>query len=191
MKIRNVCRVRNYSMRLGVDDGDGQKQLEAGMSVAITQLKAADLALMHGLLDLFAAAFDEAETYRDNRPDDAYLRGLLASDTFIVLVAVESDNVVGGLAAYELKKFEQARSEIYVYDLAVAETHRRQGIATSLLRELCAAAPGAWDGRRSSGSRGAHAVFVQADRDDAPAVALYSGLGRAEPVLHFDLSVGS
>lgn len=27
---------------------------------------------------------------------------------------------VGGLAAYELKKFEQARSEIHLYDLAVA-----------------------------------------------------------------------
>jgi aminoglycoside 3-N-acetyltransferase I len=149
--------------------------------VAIARLTAADLALMHGLLDLFADAFDEPETYRGNRPDDAYLRRLLASDTFIVLVAVESDNVVGGLAAYELKKFEQARSEIYVYDLAVAETHRRRGIATRLLRELCAAAP----------ARGAHAVFVQADRDDAPAVALYSSLGRAERVLHFDLLVGS
>jgi aminoglycoside 3-N-acetyltransferase I len=44
--------------------------------------------------------------------------------------------VVCGLAAYELKKFEQERSEIYIYDLAVASEHRREGIATALIEKL-------------------------------------------------------
>ena len=39
---------------------------------------------------------------------------------------MKGDEVVGGLAAYELRKFEQARSEFYLYDLAVSEAHRRQ-----------------------------------------------------------------
>jgi aminoglycoside 3-N-acetyltransferase I len=53
--------------------------------------------------------------------------------------------VTGALCAYELRKFEQERSEIYIYDLAVAMTHRRQGIATALISSLqdIAAARGA------------------------------------------------
>ena len=87
--------------------------------------------------------------------------------------------MVGGIAAYELKKFEQRRSEIYIYDLAVAATHRRQGIATALINEL----------REIAATRGAFVIFVQADRGDAPAIALYSKLGTREDVLHFDITV--
>lgn len=150
------------------------------MSPEIHQIGPDDVALMDGLLDVFGEAFDEPETYGANRPRAEYLRRLLASDAFIALVAVESGGVVGGLAAYELRKFEQERSEIYVYDLAVRQTHRRRGIATSLMREVCGV------GR----DRGAHVVFVQADCGDEPATALYTSLGEREEVLHFDIAVG-
>ncbi|HWI14830.1 MAG TPA: GNAT family N-acetyltransferase, partial [Burkholderiales bacterium] len=84
-------------------------------------------------------------------------------------------------AAYELRKFEQERSEIYIYDLAVAAGHRRQGIATALIRKL----------REIAATRRAHVIFVQADTgvDDLPAVALYTKLGKREDVLHFDIAV--
>lgn len=88
--------------------------------------------------------------------------------------------VVGGLAAYELRKFEQERSEVYIYDLAVAEAHRREGIATAPIEEL----------RSIAAARGAWVVFVQADLGDDPAIALYSKLGTREDVLHFDIAVG-
>jgi aminoglycoside 3-N-acetyltransferase I len=105
---------------------------------------------------------------------------LLRSDDFIALAAVKGDWVVGGLAAYELRKFEQARSEIYIYDLAVAEQHRRQGIATALIEAL----------KRIAAERGAYVVMVQADRGDEAAIALYEKLGIGEDVLHFDIPVG-
>nr|WP_017324751.1 GNAT family N-acetyltransferase [Synechococcus sp. PCC 7336] len=54
----------------------------------------------------------------------------------IALAALKHGEVVGGLAAYELQKFEQERSEIYIYDLAVSAAHRREGIATALIQEL-------------------------------------------------------
>lgn len=92
---------------------------------------------------------------------------------------MEGDAVIGGIAAYELRKFEQQRSEIYIYDLAVAETHRRQGIATALVSEL----------KKIAAARGAYVMFVQADVDDAPAIALYTKLGIREDVLHFDITV--
>ena len=38
-------------------------------------------------------------------------------------------------------------------------------------------------------ARGAYVIYVQADRVDAPAIALYSKLGAREDVLHFDIAV--
>src|SRR5690606_30454371 len=102
----------------------------------IRQLTPRDLPLMHGLLDVFGEAFHDAETYGARRPSDQYLRRLLGDGSFIALAALQAGAVVGGLAAYELRKFEQERSEIYIYDLAVAERHRRQRIATALIERL-------------------------------------------------------
>ena len=96
----------------------------------------------------------------------------------IVLVALIKDRVVGGLVAYELEKFEQPRSEIYIYDLAVDESWRRQGVATALIDEL----------RRIARERGAWVIFVQGDYGDDPALALYDKLGTREEVLHFDIA---
>ncbi len=151
------------------------------MRTDIQQLVAEDVERMRALLDTFGVVFGEPETYSANQPDDTYIRGLLASDTFIALAAVRDGDVIGGLAAYELRKFEQARSEIYIYDLAVVAEHRRQGIATALIGRL----------RDIAVARGAHAVFVQADTgvEDKPVIALYSSLGRREEVLHFDIDL--
>jgi aminoglycoside 3-N-acetyltransferase I len=95
------------------------------------------------------------------------------------LAALKGAEIVGALAAYELHKFEQERSEIYIYDLAVAAPHRRQGIATALIAEL----------GKIAATREAYVIFVQADPPDAPAVALYTKLGTREDVLHFDIAV--
>jgi len=146
---------------------------------SIRQLALDDVALMEAMLGTFGEAFGEVDTYSGNRPRADYLRRLLDSDYFIALVALKSGEVVGGLAAYELRKFEQQRSEIYIYDLAVGATHRREGIASALIQEL----------RKISRSRGAYVIFVQADYGDEPAIALYSKLGAREDVLHFDIAV--
>ena len=105
------------------------------------------------------------------------LTGLLGSNTFIALAAMNDDQLVGGIAAYVLPKFEQERSEIYIYDLAVAETHRRQGLATAMIQELL----------KIAARRGAYVIFVQADYGDDAAIALYTRLGAREDVVHFDI----
>lgn len=145
----------------------------------IRLLTSDDVALMQDLLSVFGAAFDEVDTYTAQQPDPGYLRQLLGSDHFIALVALRNHQVVGGLAAYELRKFEQRRSEIYIYDLAVAAAHRRQGIATALIRKL----------QQVAAAKGAYVIFVQADHGDDPAIALYEKLGVREAVLHFDIPV--
>lgn len=133
---------------------------------------------MRAMLAMFGKAFDEVTTYTARQPDDAYLESLLTSNTFVAVAAFSGSKVVGGIAAYVLPKFEQPRSEMYIYDLAVDEAHRRQGIAVAMLRELS----------RLADARGIYVIFVQADRGDEPAAALYTKLGVREEVLHFEIA---
>ena len=170
---------------MGHSPGEGGFQRYEAMNqgaadpLVIRRLGPADLDVMDGLLTLFGEVFNEVETYSGARPQPGYLRRLLGNDQFFALVAMDGAQVVGGLAAYELVKFEQERSEIYLYDLAVAAYHRRRGIATALIARL----------RDIAAQRGAWVVFVQADHGDEPAIALYEGLGEREEVLHFDIKV--
>jgi aminoglycoside 3-N-acetyltransferase I len=148
-------------------------------SFTVRQLAPSDVTLFSQMLDVFGHAFDDVETYGNARPTAAYVERLLASETFIALVAIRDGLVVGALAAYELRKFERERSEIYIYDLAVAEAHRRAGMATALIARL----------QEIAAARGAYVIFVQADYGDEPAIALYSTLGQREDVMHFDIPV--
>lgn len=148
-------------------------------SFAIHRLNGADIPLLKALLRVFGEAFDEMETYQRAVPTDAYLMQLLSRDHFIAIVATTPEEVVGGLAAYVLDKFEQQRREIYIYDLAVAKDHRRRGIATGLIEAL----------RRVAAELGAYVIFVQADLTDAPAISLYESLGAKETAYHFDIGV--
>jgi aminoglycoside 3-N-acetyltransferase I len=147
------------------------------MSFAVQRLGSGDLALARKLNALFAVVFDDQESYGSAAPSEAYLQRVLGRPEVIALVARAGEEVVGGLVAYVLDKLEQERSEIYIYDLAVAEHWRRRGVATALISEVQAIAQGL----------GAWVVYVQADYVDAPAVALYEKLGTREEVLHFDI----
>ena len=149
------------------------------MTFAIRLAGPGDVALFRAAMALFGRAFEDAESYGSAPPSDAYVGRLLERDTFILLVAEREGEVAGALAAYVLPKFEQARSEIYIYDLAVDTAFRRRGVATSLIERLKA------EGAR----RDAWVIFVQADYGDDPAIALYEKLGVREDVMHFDIAV--
>jgi aminoglycoside 3-N-acetyltransferase I len=109
----------------------------------MTVLTPGDVPRLRRMLDLFGREFENPPAYSARQPDDAYLRTLLGSDTFI----------------------------------AVAGTHRRQGIATAMIQEL----------RHLAAARGIYVIYVQADYGDEPAVALYTKLGKREDVMHFDI----
>jgi aminoglycoside 3-N-acetyltransferase I len=142
-------------------------------------LTPSDVPLLKSLMRVFGDAFEDDETYQGAVPADGYLASLLGRPHIIVIVATLQGEVVGGLTAYVLDKFERDRREIYIYDLAVAAAHRRRGIATALIETLAGVAR----------ERGAYVMFVQADRGDDPAIALYESLGRREDVHHFDIPV--
>jgi ribosomal protein S18 acetylase RimI-like enzyme len=148
-----------------------------GAGFDIVRLGAGDVAAARAALDLFGEVFGERDTYSHDQPDDAWLAGLLGSEDFVFLTARDGGSPVGALAAYVLRKFERARREIYIYDLAVAAECRRRGVATALIGDL----------RRIAATLGAWVIFVQADHGDDPAIALYTKLGQREDVLHFDI----
>jgi hypothetical protein len=91
----------------------------ASSSPSFRRLGATDIPLLRKLNALLGDAFGDRETYEGEPPTDAYLEGLLSKEHVIVLVALVDDEVLGGLVAYELDKFERRRREIYIYDLAV------------------------------------------------------------------------
>jgi aminoglycoside 3-N-acetyltransferase I len=148
---------------------------------ALRRLGPNDIALLCDLNALFADVFDDPVSYATEQPSDAYLAALLAKEHVVVLVALTGEEVLGGLVAYELEKFEKARREFYIYDLAVRPEHRRRRVATRLIEHL----------RGIAAQRGGWVVYVQADYGDDPAIALYEKLGTREEVLHFDIAVGS
>ena len=151
--------------------------------ISFQTLEAQDIETLRHLLQLLGTVFGDLETYTAHQPDDAYLQRWLANPNHLALAAFSDKKMVGGLVAYELQKFEQARSEIYIYDLAVDENYRRQGVATGLITAL----------QKEAAQRQAYVIFVQADtsEEDAPAIALYTKLGQREDVLHFDIPVPS
>jgi aminoglycoside 3-N-acetyltransferase I len=140
-----------------------------------------DLPAFRAVNTVMGSAFGEALHSAGNPPDDHYAVRLLERPEVIVLLAEQNGVPVGALAGYELFKWEQARSEIYIYDLAVIESARRQGVATALIDAT----------RAIARERGAWTVFVQADTvpEDEPARRLYRKLASDEiTALHFDIA---
>jgi len=146
--------------------------------IEIRVLDLQDVVVLRKMLVMFGRSFGDVPTYTANQPDDAYLQRLLEGETFVAVAALAGTEVVGGLAGYVLPKYEQARSELYIYDLAVDEAHRRRGVATTMIQEL----------KSLAAARGIYVIFVQADYGDDPAIALYAKLGVREEVLHFDIA---
>jgi aminoglycoside 3-N-acetyltransferase I len=149
------------------------------MTYNVRTLTLQDAGALAALNAVFSIVFEDPQSYASRPPGEAYLARLLGSEHFIAVVASVDEAILGGLTAYQLDKCEQDRREIYIYDLAVLEGHRRKGVATALIREL----------QRVASLRDAYVIFVQADLVDAPAIALYESLGTKETAHHFDIDV--
>jgi aminoglycoside 3-N-acetyltransferase I len=107
---------------------------------------------------------------------DDYLDRLLGQESFLAFGAFLGPDIVGGLTAHVLPMTRSASSEVFIYDLAVRQTHRRQGVGSRLVREL----------REAAARAGIHEIFVPADNDDEHALGFYRAQGAiATPVTHF------
>jgi len=129
----------------------------------ITQLGKNDTTLAGKLITLFAEVFEEKKTPANKTQTTV----LLNNPAFIALVALDGNNVIGGITAYELPMLTKAKPEIFIYDVAVQKEYQRKGIGKKLMAALFALAK----------ERGAGEVFVAAHHEDKHAMKFYRSLG--------------
>ncbi|NNU40540.1 hypothetical protein G9X64_29455 [Rhizobium sophorae] len=67
------------------------------MKIEIKKIESDENSLMDGMLDVFAEAFDDSESYSSKRPTPQYMAKLLKSESFVGLVAVQEGQVIGAL----------------------------------------------------------------------------------------------
>jgi ribosomal-protein-alanine N-acetyltransferase len=102
-------------------------------------------------------------------------RELLADPHSIFLVAFDGDEPVGFVLAHDLPRRHGNARQLFVYEVEVAESHQRRGIARSLLECLAELAR----------ERGLREAFVFTEPDNAAAHGLYADAGgvRSEVVM--------
>ena len=100
-------------------------------------------------------------------PSDKYLTEILAKDDFHVIVALENNQLIGGLTAYEMKMFKRETTEMFLYEIGVEKSQRQKGVATALiefLKEICI-------------SKGIVEMFVGTGKSNSAARILYLTTG--------------
>lgn len=135
------------------------------MAIRYKLLSLADASV---LLNVDEDAFDEAIN-----PGRAL--AYLADTTNLMVVAIDGGKVIGQCAAVIHRHPDQA-TELYIDNLGVAETHKRQGIARELVARMFEA------GRE----RGCKEAWVGTEPDNEAANGLYRSL-RGEPAEPFNL----
>ena len=109
-------------------------------------------------------------------PHESYLHHVLKKEDFMVFVALNQNQVVGGLTAYTLASYYTNSSYVYVFDLAVKREFQRKGIGKMLIAGI----------NTYCKSIGVDEVFVQADLADDYAIDFYRSTGGLpEDVVHF------
>lgn len=122
---------------------------------------------------VMAEAFEEPNA----ELGDAYLERLLKQEGFWALVALDGEEVVGGITAHALPMTRSETTELFIYDLAVRKERQRQGIGRALVTAL----------REAGCDAGIDVAFVPADDEDTHALDFYRALGgHPAPVTIFD-----
>jgi aminoglycoside 3-N-acetyltransferase I len=132
--------------------------------IVYRKLGIVDESAFDGLVRLFNQEFEMPDLESVNSQN---IKFLLESPHFVCIVALNGDEIVGGITGYELLMYDRPGSAMYLYDLAVAEKNRRQGIGSRLIQEL----------RDYCRHQGIREIFVQADISDRHALAFYKSLG--------------
>ena len=94
---------------------------------------------------------------------------LLADPRTLMLVAFDDERPIGFVLAYELLRRHGDPAMLFVYEVEVAESHLRRGIASAMLAQLA----------ELTRERGIRTGFVLTEPDNRPANALYRSAGAA------------
>lgn len=142
----------------------------------IIQLKVEDIRLLRNLLQLFNEVFEVTGSIELS---DFYLEELLMQKHFVALVAIDKEQLIGGLTGYQLLRYNAPRAEFFIYDLAVKKEFQRKGVGTLLLTET----------QKICRDREIQEIFVAAHREDQHALEFYKSRGGLpDEVVHFTFS---
>jgi ribosomal protein S18 acetylase RimI-like enzyme len=117
-----------------------------------------------------ALAIERARDLFDAAPSSAATRRFLDSSDHHLLLAYRDEQPVGFVTGVELTHPDKG-TEMFLYELGVAEEARHQGIGTALAKALA-------DLARERGCRG---MWVLTDEDNAAALAAYRRAGAGQP----------
>lgn len=120
------------------------------IDLEIKKLDSFEISLAKELIEMFG--FDD-ETEHFVFSSDEYIGQMLAREDFHVIVALDEGKLIGGLTAYEIKMFKRETTEMFLYEIEVAETHRQTGIGKALIEFLKKSAPKDKSSRCSSERR--------------------------------------
>ncbi len=98
---------------------------------------------------------------------ESYLRRFLARPDNILIVTEDGGAPAGFLLAYALDRVDRNRNMVCLYEIGVAEPHRRRGVGRALIEELKAHC------RRE----GVTKTWVVTSRANTAAVRLYESTG--------------
>lgn len=148
------------------------------MALEIKKLGAEDFGLAK-LLFLFFQVDDGIDD--PTSASDEYIEKLLLQDDFHVVVALEDEMLIGGLTAYQLRKYKSESAEMFLYEIGVEESHRRKGVGKGLLEYL----------KKICSEKGISEIFVATEMDNDSAKNLYQATGgevEAAAIYTFELN---
>jgi len=99
--------------------------------------------------------------------ESACMRTFLADDHNYLIIASAGDEPVGFILAYELPRVDGPRPMMFLYEIGVAESHRRKGIGRALVEEL----------KRHCTTSDCCKMFVPTRASNEAAMALYRSAG--------------
>ncbi|MCU1400171.1 MAG: GCN5-related protein N-acetyltransferase [Acidimicrobiales bacterium] len=111
----------------------------------------------------------------DHPPTAAWTARFIASPIHHLILAFDQHAdaeapAIGFVSGVETTHPDKG-TEMFVYELAVDESHRRRGVGTALMAELTAIA----------GAAGCYGMWVGTDADNAAAIATYRRAGADAP----------
>jgi len=128
----------------------------------IKKLDSGEIALAKELILLFG--FDDENHVL---PSDEYIAKMLARNDFHVIIALENNQLIGGLTAYEMTMFKCETTEMFLYEIEVAETRRQKGVGKALIEFL----------KQICHEKNIVEMFVGTEKDNSAARALYAATG--------------
>jgi len=92
--------------------------------IEIRRLQKNDLETFKKRVDILNEVFQEYNTIASIQ----HLQKLLSKPDFFAIVAIVEEEVIGGVTGYELQKYYNDNSELYIYDIAVKSEYQNQGM---------------------------------------------------------------